>query len=96
MSGLICCKKLTKSRLALEGAIPLPTQIFNLQSIIKKYYKKKGRCYVLFVDFATAFDSVPHSSLWFKLINSGIHGNILTVLRSMYAVLKSCIRTPEV
>ena len=47
------------------------------------------------MDFATAFDSVPHSSLWFKLVNSGIHGNILIVLRSMYAVLKSCVKTSE-
>ena len=83
MSGQICCKKLTKSRSASEGATPLSIKSSTMQSIIQKYItKKEGRCYVLFVDFATAFDSVPHSSLWFKLVNSGIHGNILIVLRS--------------
>ena len=70
-------------------------QIFNLYSLISKYVsKKKGRCYVLFVDFSSAFDCSPHFLLWFKLIKSGVHGNILKVLRSMYENLKTCIRTP--
>ena len=34
-------------------------------------------------------------TLWFKLINTGIHGRVLKVLRSMYLALKSCVRTPE-
>ena len=39
-------------------------QIFNLQSIVQKYLcKKKGRCYVIFVDFSKAFDTIPHCLL---------------------------------
>ena len=38
--------------------------VFNLQSVIQKYTsKKKGRYYILFVDFTKAFDSIPHSHL---------------------------------
>ena len=71
-------------------------QIFTLQCLVQKYLcKKKGRCYVIFVDFSKAFDAIPHLLLWFKLINTGIHGRVLKVLRSMYLALKSCVRTPE-
>ena len=71
-------------------------QIFTLQCLVQKYLcKKKGRCYVIFVDFSKAFDAIPHLLLWFKLINTGIHGRVLEVLRSMYLALKSCARTPE-
>ena len=71
-------------------------QIFNLQSIVQKYITRdKGRCYIMFVDFATAFDRIPHSHLFYKLIKSGIHGKILNILRSMYGKLKTCLRTPE-
>ena len=66
--------------------------VFVLQSLAHKYLsKKKGRYYVLFVDFSKAFDTIPHFLLWFKLLNSGIGGKGL----SMYSQLKSCVRTPE-
>ena len=71
-------------------------QIFNLQSIVQKYLcKKKGRCYVIFVDFSKAFDTIPHCLLWFKLINNGIHGDTLRFLRNMYMHLQSCVCTGE-
>ena len=39
-------------------------QIFNLQSIVQKYLcKKKGRCYVIFVDFSKAFETIPHCKI---------------------------------
>ena len=69
-------------------------QVFNLQCLIQKYIsKKKGRCYILFLDFETAFDRVPHSLLFYKLMKTGLHGKMFTVIRSMYAGMKSLIRT---
>ena len=71
-------------------------QLFNLQSIIQKYLsKEKGRCHILFVDFETAFDRISHSHLFFELIQTGIHGKILNVIRSVYGKLKTSIRTPK-
>lgn len=70
--------------------------IFSLYAIIHKYLRKQGgRFYIAFIDFSRAFDSIPHSILWFRLMNKGIHGKILTVLRSMYSQLRSCVKTPE-
>ena len=69
-------------------------QIFSLQPLCQKYItKKKGRFYVLFIDFTKAFDTIPHNLLWYKLIKSGVHGKLLKVLNSMYSNLKSYVRT---
>ena len=71
-------------------------QIFNLQGIVQKYLcKKKGRCYVIFVDFSKVFDTIPHYLLWFELINNRIHGDTLRFLRNIYMHLQSCVRTGE-
>lgn len=70
--------------------------IFTLYAITEKYLcKDKGRFYVLFIDFSKAFDSIPHSLLWFKLIQEGVHGKMLKLLRNMYGNLKSCVRTDQ-
>lgn len=67
--------------------------IFTLYSLAQKYLSKpNGRFYVLFVDFSKAFDRIPHSLLWHRMIKIGVHGQILKVVRSMYSKLKSCVR----
>ena len=71
-------------------------QIFTFYTIVQKYVSKKGgRFYCIFVDFSSAFDRVPHNLLWYKLINIGIHGKMLSVLRAMYSNLKSCVKTND-
>ena len=68
-------------------------QIFILQSMVQKYLcTKRGHLYVMFEDFATAFDSIPHFSLWYRLIKLGVHSKFLQILKSMYAKLKANIR----
>jgi hypothetical protein len=70
--------------------------IFNLYAMIQKYLcKKGGRFYCAFIDFSQAFDSIPHQKLWYRLVTEGVHGKLLIVLRSMYARLKSCVKTPS-
>lgn len=70
--------------------------IFILQSLIQKYCsKQKGRLYVLFVDFSKAFDTIPHALLFYQLMQKGVHGKILRVMRSMYSMAQSCVRTPQ-
>ncbi len=67
--------------------------IFILQSVVQKYItKQKGRMYCIFIDFSKAFDSVQRNLLYLTLIKNGIGGNVLSVLRSMYSKLKSCVK----
>ena len=54
--------------------------------------RKKGECmYVCIVD-SIAFDSIPHSLLWYQMIKSGMHGKSVKVMQSMYENLRSCVR----
>jgi hypothetical protein len=70
--------------------------IFTAYGVAEKYLcKRGGRLYFIFVDFAKAFDCVPHAPLFKRLINIGVHGKILKVLNSMYNQLFSCVQTPQ-
>ena len=70
--------------------------MFSLMTCIQKYIcKPRGRFYTTFVDFSKAFDSVIHSHLWTSIINNGIHGKMLKMLRAMYENMKACIKTKK-
>ena len=44
---------------------------------------------------SSQFDSIPHTHLWYHLLQDGIHGRIITVIRSLYSCLRSCVKVPE-
>ena len=54
---------------------------------------KKKTLYVCFVDLKKAFDTVSHNIPWSKLINYGIEGKFLNLIKSMYSKVKSCFRS---
>ena len=66
--------------------------IFALHSIIEYYKSKKSRVYVAFIDYTKAFDLIDRSSLWLKLIQTGIKGKIINVIKNMYENAKSCVK----
>ena len=67
--------------------------IFCLQALVQKYITKaKGRFYVLFVDFAKAFDSIDRSKLWYILAEHGLTGKLFRCLQSIYQNSKACVR----
>ena len=54
---------------------------------------EKKRLFCAFIDYKKAFDSVQRGLLWRKLLNSGVNGKVLRVIRHMYAKTKSCVKT---
>ena len=69
---------------------------FTLYSVINHTVNvKKKPLYVCFVDFKTAFDKVWHVLLWQKLVNYGIDGKFINIIKSMYSKVKSCVRSNE-
>ena len=46
-----------------------------------------------FIDYKKAFDSVQRGLLWGKMLNSGVNGKVLRVIRDTYAKAKSCVKT---
>jgi len=48
--------------------------IFTLNGIIQTYFRKrKGRCYVFYIDCLKAFDGCIHTELWSCLSRHGVH-----------------------
>ena len=70
--------------------------IFVIKSFCDIIRNRKKKLYCAFVDYEKAFDKVWHLGLWQKLLNSGIGGNLLNVLRSMYSNLVSCVSSNNI
>lgn len=62
--------------------------IFILKYLIDRNLNSKKKLYCAFIDLKKAFVSVSRTSLWYKLIKSGIDGKILKLIRSLYSEIK--------
>ncbi len=59
--------------------------IFILHALFHKYVKvKRGKLFVAFVDFKKLFDSLNRDALYYKLLESGITGNVYNLIKSAY------------
>ncbi len=66
--------------------------IFVLKHILDLFISKKRKLYCCFVDYTKAFDTIWREVLWHKLLSVGIEGKFLTVIKSMYSQVKSCVQ----
>jgi hypothetical protein len=73
-----------------------------LEHVIHKYTKggkatiKAGkRLFTCFVDLAKAFDTINRPQLWERLEELGIKGTMLNAIKSYYANISECVRTPD-
>ena len=65
---------------------------FILHSIVEMFLSENKRLYAGFVDLRKAFDSINRNVLWLKLYKLGISGKMLRIIRSMYTIVKSCVK----
>lgn len=67
--------------------------MFILKTITDKYCNNKyGRVFACFVDFQKAFDTVIHTGIKMKLLQTRIGTNFYTIITNIYAQNKSCVR----
>ena len=88
-------KQLTLSsgmRLCLLALWCKTVHMFTLHCITDFFLSKKKRQYCLLVDYEKAFDRVKRAFLWQKLLDSGVNGRILTVIKVMYQQANSCVK----
>jgi len=62
--------------------------IFILNALIEKQFQNKGKLYCCYIDYRKAYDVINRGQLWSKMINVGIDGKLLTLIRSMYDEVK--------
>ena len=66
--------------------------IFILHSLISHCVNEKKKLFAAFIDFKKAFDFVVRDVLWYKLIQMGVRGKVLNIIRSMYSNIKSRVK----
>ena len=68
--------------------------LFTLHALINHYIKaEKKELFLCFVDVRKPFDKVSHSIFWMKLFKYGISGKFMTLVKSMYEQVKSCVKS---
>ena len=58
--------------------------IYILQSVIDVAFNRGKKVFCPSIDFSKAFDYINRDCLWYKLLKSGIRGNISNIIKSMY------------
>ena len=66
--------------------------VYILHALIAHFVNRGEKLYCGFIDFTKAFDYIVRENLWWKLINSGVTGNMLNIMRSMYNSAKSVVK----
>ena len=74
---------------AEESEIKLPTSAGSQ----KKQESSKKNIYFCFIDYAKAFDSEDHNTLWKILKEMGIPDHLTCLLRNLYAGQEATVRT---
>lgn len=83
---------LTDAQFGFRNGYSTVDAIFCVYSVIQNILCKGKRLYCCFVDYKKAFDSIDRMCLWYKLAKIGIRGKLLSVLKSMYENVRTCIR----
>ena len=70
--------------------------MFILKTMIDKFlFRKRGRFYCMFVDFAKAFDFVNRDNLIYSLVKSGMNDRVLKLIREVYSAVKATVQTEQ-
>ena len=67
-------------------------QIFALQHIFQKWWEYAKEANACFVDLEKAYDRIPSDKLWAVLLQYGIGGQLLTVIKFLYVHSEVCVR----
>lgn len=66
--------------------------VFVLSAIVSKILSENDRLACAFIDLSKAFAGVYRNGLWYKLIQLGITGKMLRIIRDMYSRVKARVR----
>lgn len=66
--------------------------LFVLFNLIIHFLNKGEKLYCAFVDFTKAFDYVVRDVIWYKLLQIGVRGKMLNIIKSIYENVKSQVK----
>ena len=69
--------------------------LFTLKALIDKSMNNKEKLYTCFVDFSKAYDTIWRDGLFYKMLQSGISRNFVSLTKSIYANLTAQITLPD-
>ena len=84
------CKEQAGFRKAEEGM----AQVTSLFEVCERRRAKNLPTYLMFVDFAKAYDTVPHAGVLRKLEHVGVRGRMLSFIEELLATSSFKVRTP--
>ncbi|CAL8135175.1 unnamed protein product [Orchesella dallaii] len=88
-------KIISDSQAAYRKGYGCEHHIFCLNAILQSSLtNSKKLIFAVFVDLSKAFDSIPHTKLWQRLIDVGISSKFLKFLMTMYSQIFAFIKTP--
>ena len=67
--------------------------VFVLHGLFTHMLNGGKRFYSAFIDFSKAFEYVVREILWYKLIKSGVRGQVLNVIKSVYESINSRVKS---
>jgi len=67
--------------------------MFVLKTLIDKYVERNSKpLYACFVDFKSAFDTVWHQGLLYKLKAAGVGTKFYNIIQNMYSKTEVCVK----
>ncbi|KAL0849608.1 hypothetical protein ABMA28_013867 [Loxostege sticticalis] len=70
--------------------------IHTVKQLIQKYNEYNKTIYLAFIDYAKAFDSLKHESVWRSLREQGIQNSYVNIIKNIYSESKARIRLESI
>ena len=84
--------KLSKNQFGFQKGKSTIDCVFLLNAIVSKVINSGEKLYCCFIDYEKAFDRIDRPLLWHKLIFEKVSSKLVKALKSMYDVVRACIR----
>ena len=85
-------EKISQNQFGFQKGKSTVDCIFVFYSIITKVLHSGKKLYCCFLDYQKAFDLISRPLLWHKLLLENVSLKVVNAIKSMYSVVKSCIK----
>lgn len=93
--GLVATNRIRREQSGFINREEAVAQAACLVEVLERRKKEGKETWLCFIDFAKAYDSVPHEALFKKMEAIGVRGKILELVKNMYERAKMCCRRAD-